>query len=360
MRTGKARVYLFCSLVIALLALTVSSVSGQAATAEPVSLNLGYSVWVGYGPWYIAQDKGYFAANNLNVTLTDVENPSDRFTALAGGQLQGLSTTLDTLSQYCNAETPFKAILALDESSGGDGIVANAPISTIADLKGKKIGVNLGSVSQFLMEYIFKQNGLTDDDVTLVNMSQGDVPAALASGQIDAGVTWAPNLGAAVKNGATLLVDSKSTPGLIVDVLVLRQDVIDQHPEVPGELVDAWYKSIDYLNTSTEDAETIMAKGLGSFYTSADDIAADLKGATMFDKAMNQNFFAPGADGSPSKAFDTMNFATDTYTRLKVITNPCTADKLIDSSFVVPAGMTATAEASEMPAAMTPEATAGS
>ena len=361
MSNGKGKFTVFCSLVIALLALVGASSAVTAQSSDPVKLNLGYSVWVGYGPWFIAQDQGYFKDNGLDVTLTDVENPADRFTAMAGKQLDGLSTTLDTLSQYCNPETPFKAILALDESSGGDGIVASSAIKTIADLKGKKIGVNLGSVSQFLLEYIFKQNGLTDADVTLVRMSQGDVPAALAAGQIDAGVTWEPHLTAAVKNGATLLVDSKSTPGLIVDVLVMRQDVLDAHPEVAPALIDAWYKSIAYLNSNTDAAETSMAKGLGSFYETAADIAADLKGATMFDQPMNEAFWAPGADGAPSKATDTMQFALDTYTKLGVITDPCTPDKLLDSSFVVPPGMVATAEATamatDMPAMSTEAAT---
>ena len=353
MRNGKGKFTIFCSLAIALLALTGVTSAVTAQSSDPVKLNLGYSVWVGYGPWFIAQDQGYFKDNNLDVTLTDVENPADRFTAMAGKQLDGLSTTLDTLSQYCNPETPFKAILALDESSGGDGIVANSSIKSIADLKGKKIGVNLGSVSQFLLEYIFKQNGLSDSDVTLVRMSQGDVPAALAAGQIDAGVTWEPHLTASVKNGATLLVDSKSTPGLIVDVLVMRQDVLDAHPEVAPALIDSWYKSIAYLNANTDAAETTMAKGLGSFYETAADIAGDLKGATMFDQPMNENFWAAGANSAPSKATDTMQFALDTYTRLGVITDPCTPDKLLDSSFVVPAGYVATEEA-------TPEATASS
>jgi NitT/TauT family transport system substrate-binding protein len=351
MSSGKARISIFCSLLIALVALVGASIA-TAQSSEPIKLNLGYSVWVGYGPWFIAQEEGYFKDNGLDVTLTDVENPADRFTAMAGGQLDGLSTTLDTLSQYCNPETPFKAILGLDESSGGDGIVANSSITSIADLKGKKIGVNLGSVSQFFLEYVFKENSLTDADVTLVRMSQGDVPAALAAGQIDAGVTWEPHLTASVKNGATLLVDSKSTPGLIVDVLVMRQDVLDARPEVAPALIDAWYKSIAYLNSDTEDAETTMAKGLGSFYETAADIAADLKGATMFDQPMNEAFWAPGAADEPAKATDTMNFALDTYTRLGVITDPCTSDKLLDASYVVPEGMVAPV--------MTAEATAAS
>ncbi len=347
-----AKVYFFSSLVIMLVAaLAASGVAAQAT--EPVSLSLGYSVWVGYGPWFIAQDQGYFTDEGLDVKLVDVENPADRFTAMAGGQLNGLSTTLDTLSQYCNPETPFKAVLGLDELSGGDGIVANVGIKTVSDLKGKKIGVNLGSVSQFFLEYVLQQNGMSDSDVYLIRMSQGDVPAALAAGQIDAGVTWEPHLTASVKNGANLVIDSKSTPGLIVDILVLRQDVIDAHPEAVTGLVNAWNRSIAYLNSNTDAAETIMAKGLGSFYETAADIAADLKGATMFDAAKNAAFFGGMGDGT---ATSTLQFALDTYTKLGVITNPCTPDQLIDSSFVAPAGM-ATPEATDM---MTPEATPGS
>src|SRR5450432_2042161 len=103
-----SRVYVFAGLMVALLALMVASSSVLAQTSEPsgqpLSLTLGYSVWVGYGPLFIAKDKGYFSDAGLDVSLVDVENPSDRFVAMAGGKLNGLVTTLDTLSQYCNPE----------------------------------------------------------------------------------------------------------------------------------------------------------------------------------------------------------------------------------------------------------------
>src|SRR5713226_8366350 len=100
---------------------------GPAATpaqpSAPVSLKMGYSVWVGYGPLFIAKEKGYFKDENLDVTLTKVEDPKDRFTALNGKQFDGLVSTLDTMTLYWKAETPFVAINGLDDSSGGDGIV---------------------------------------------------------------------------------------------------------------------------------------------------------------------------------------------------------------------------------------------
>jgi NitT/TauT family transport system substrate-binding protein len=315
-----------------MLALLLTVTSGAAQSSEPLKLNIGYSVWVGYGPLFIAKDQGYFADEGLDVTLTNVENPSDRFVALAAGQLNGLVTTLDTLSQYCNADTPFKAVFGLDESSGGDGIVANAGITSVADLKGKNIGVNKGTVSNFLLEYVLKQNDMSDADVNLINMSQGDVPAALAAGRIDAGVTWEPHLSKAVDNGATLVMNSSETPGLIVDIFVLPQNVIDEHPEAVAGLVNAWNKSIDFLKANPDQGAEIMSKGLGSFYDSAAAINADLAGVTLFDADKNAAFF--GGTSVGGTAYSTLQFATDFYSSIGTITNACTSDQLIDPSFV--------------------------
>lgn len=333
MKTNRVRLFISLCIVLVL----SLSIMPKAMAQEPVKLKIGFSTWVGYGPLFVAQDKGYLTDAGLDVEFVKVEDPKDRFVALAGKQLDGLVTTLDTASQYWNTEAPFKIFLGLDESSGGDGIVVNSGIASIADLKGKKIGVNVGSVSQFFLEYILKQNGMTDSDVTLVKMQQGDVPAALASNSIDAGVTWEPHLSKAVQNGATLLVSSKETPGLIVDILLLRSDVMDANPDAAAGLVGAWYKAVDYWKANPDDADTIMAKGLGGFYETADDIKADLAGATLFDEEHNQKFFSGAAD-EPGSAVATLQFAIDFYTQLGIITNPVKAEDLLDPSVVLPEG----------------------
>ncbi len=342
---------LLLSLCIALMLVVTSGVMAQD-TPTPPHIKIGYSTWVGYGPLFIAQSKGYFTENGLDIELVKVADPKDRFAALASGDLNGLVTTLDTASQYYNTESPFKVILGLDESSGGDGIVVNSGISSIADLKGKKVGVNIGSVSQFFLEYVLKQNNMSDSDMTLVKMSQDDVPAALASGQIDAGVTWQPNLSAAVKNGATILVDSSTTPGLIVDVLLLRDDVLSDHPEVAQGLVNAWFEAIDYENQNPDDGAALMQQGLGGFYETPDDIKADLKGATLYGKDKNSEFFGSTGDGT---ATSTLQFAIDFYSSLNIITTPPKVDDMIDASYIPP--MEGTPEATME---MTPESTPGS
>ena len=318
-------------------ALLVSACGGQAAPtggAAPIKLKIGYSVWVGYGPLFIARDKGYFKDEGLDVELVKVEDPKDRFAALSGKQLDGLVTTLDTMTLYWRSETPFAAVLGLDESAGGDGILVRKEVNigSVTDLKGKKIGVNVGSVSNFLLDYLLQQNGITDADVSLVKMKQGDVPAALASGQIDAGVTWEPHLSKAAKDPSlAILTTSKDTPGLIVDALVLRRDVITANQGVATMLSRAWNKAIEYQKANADDAAAIMQKGLGGFYEKPDDIKADLAGAKLFDKARNLEFFGGSGAGT---AIGTTKFAIDLWTTQGQITTPIKPEDLVDGSFL--------------------------
>jgi len=310
--------------------------SGGAAAggAQPIKLNLSYSVWVGYGPLFIARDKGYFKDEGLDITLTKVEDPKDRFTALAGQQLDGLVSTLDTMTLYWKAETPFVAIIGLDDSSGGDGILVRKEknIASVKDLKGHSIGVNVCSVSHFLLDFLLQKNGLSDADVSLVKMKQGDVPAALSSGQIDAGVTWEPHLSkAATDENVAILTTSKETPGLIVDILILRKDVLEKNKEIGTKLARAWNKAVDYAKANPDDAAKIMQEGLGGFYEKPDDIKADLKGVTLYDKARNAEFFKGDSAGT---AIGTTKFAIDLWTKLGQITTPVKAEDMVDGSYL--------------------------
>jgi NitT/TauT family transport system substrate-binding protein len=312
----------------------VISVFAICALTEPAtsaeSLKLGYSVWVGYGPLFIARDKGYFKEEGLNVELIKVEDPKNRFAALAAGQLNGLVSTLDTMTLYWKPETPFVAICGLDDSSGGDGILVKKELNSLKDLKGKTVAVNVGSVSHFFLSYLLQQNGMSDADLKLNKMSQGDAAAAIVAGRVDAAVTWQPHLSKAAKDpNVKILITSKDTPGLIVDVLIVRKDLLATNPEAGQRLVRAWNKSIEYQKANPDDAAAIMAKGLGGFYEKPDDIKADLTGATLYDKARNTEFFS---GSGPGTAAATVKFAIDLWTQLGQITIPIKPEDLIDAA----------------------------
>ena len=128
-----------------------------------------------------------------------IESPADRRAAFAADRIQGFATTVDTHVMTAAAENPIpvKQVLALDDSYGGDGIVAKKEIKTVKDLKGKTVAAQLGAgASYFWLNYVLAQNGLKLSDIQAVDMKAGDAGAAFVAGKIDAAVTWEPWLSA--------------------------------------------------------------------------------------------------------------------------------------------------------------------
>ena len=138
----------------ALLALAAGAFIGGFTAATPVSaetVKIAHSTWVGYGPLYIARDKGIFKKNGVDVELVLLEDPKERFPTLMADKIQMIASTVDTALLYLKKPTDFQYVVAIDDSNGGDGIVANKDIKTIADLKGQKVAVIVGLVSQFYL-----------------------------------------------------------------------------------------------------------------------------------------------------------------------------------------------------------------
>lgn len=85
-----------------------------------------------------------------------------------------------------------------DYSNGNDMVIARPGIGSVEELKGKKIGVEIGFVSHLLLLEALKQNGMGEADVELVYIPTNETPQVLVSGQVDAIVAWQPNSGAAL------------------------------------------------------------------------------------------------------------------------------------------------------------------
>src|SRR3546814_3849076 len=86
-----------------------------------------------------------------------------------------------------------RVVMPIDFSNGGDAIVADASVQSVADFKGKKVGFNPLSPSDFLLAYALQQNGMSDKDIDAVNMTPEGIPGAMASGNLPIGVTYEHN-----------------------------------------------------------------------------------------------------------------------------------------------------------------------
>ena len=281
----------------AVLGLTVGGLTvGGSASAEP--LKLAHSTWVGYGPLYIAKDKGFFDEEGLEVELIVMEDPKLRFAALAAGQIDVAVTTVDTLLNYLSDRQAYRYLFALDDSKGGDGIVADKEIQTIADLKGKSVAYAEGSVSQFYLGVLLKQAGLSLEDVETANMTAGDAGAAFVAERVDAAVTWEPWLtrGKQSEHGH-LLVDSSTSPGLITDVAVATPEKLEARAADLKALYRAWVKAVEFQKTNAKEADEIMARGVGGWLEDPAVFAETRAGIVYYDDAMNKSFM--GTAGVP-------------------------------------------------------------
>ena len=104
----------------------------DAPTARADTVTIAHSTWVGYGPLYIAQDKGLFKKNGVDVDLIVMEDPKERFPTLMADKIQMIASTVDTALLYLKKPNDFQYVVAIDDSNGGDGIVAVKDIATIA------------------------------------------------------------------------------------------------------------------------------------------------------------------------------------------------------------------------------------
>jgi NitT/TauT family transport system substrate-binding protein len=251
--------------------LLAAAILGFAAFA-PASraadtIKIGTVVWIGYGPYYVADALDFYKKAGLKVELQVFTDPALIPPAIESGAVDGGMLTYDQVIGVVAKGSTQRVVAPIDYSNGGDAIVATKDISKVSQFKGKKIGFNPLSPSDFLLSYALQVNKLTDKDVQSVNMTPEAVPAGLASGGINVGVTYEPSVSqiTAMEGGKKFHVvfSSKDAPGLITDVLVFKKEYIKANPKVVQALIQGYIEGLEYMKKNPDDAYKHIGKFLG-------------------------------------------------------------------------------------------------
>jgi NitT/TauT family transport system substrate-binding protein len=258
-------------------ALTLAA--GAVFAAGPVQMKIGTVVWIGYGPFYVAEALDLFKKYNLKVSLQVFSDPALIPSAIASGAVDGGMLTYDQVVGQVASGQAQKVVMPIDYSNGGDAIVADKSIAKVADFKGKKVGFNPLSPSDFLLSYALKKSGLSDKDITPVSMTPEAVPAAMASGQMPIGVTYEPSLSQILSQGGgkkfKVVFSSKDAPGLIADVLVFDDKVIKAKPTEIAGVIKGYLDGMAYMKSKPDEAAKIIGKAMG---VSAKEVKEQLTG----------------------------------------------------------------------------------
>ena len=186
-----------CALALGLL--TASASIPVAHAAEP--LRIGYSDWPGWVAWQVAIEKGWLKEAGVDAKFEwfDYSASMDAFSA---GKLDAVTCTNgDALVMGGNGAKNVMIMLT-DYSNGNDMIVGKPGVKALADLKGKKVGLEVGLVEHLLLINGLTKLGLKEADVTLVNAKTNETPQVLASGDVSAIGAWQPVAGQAMKGAA--------------------------------------------------------------------------------------------------------------------------------------------------------------
>jgi NitT/TauT family transport system substrate-binding protein len=315
------------SWMFALALLGVSTIERPAAAA---SLSVGYSDWPGWVAWQVAIDKGWIKDAGLDVTFQwfDYSASMDAFTA---GKIDAdLMTNGDTLVTGAGGGRGVMIMLT-DYSSGNDMIVGEPGIKGLKDLKGKKVGIEVGLVEHLLLLHALQTAGMSEKDVSLVNAKTNETPQVLASKQVAAIGAWQPISGQAMKAvpGSHPLYTSAKAPGLIYDVLAVSPASLNAHRADWVKLIGVWDKVVHYIDDpkTQDDALKIMAARVD---LTPDAYKPLLKGTHLIDVAEAKKTFKK-ADGlaslyGSSRNADQFNVANDVYKQAQDI------DSYIDPS----------------------------
>lgn len=300
-------------LALALSALLITAAPGRAAPP----LKIGYSDWPGWVAWQVAIDKGWLKEDGVNAEFQWFDYVAS-MDAFAAGKLDGVTVTNGDALVMGGGGTKSVMILLTDYSNGNDMIVAKPGIESLKDLKGKKVGIEVGFVEHLLLLNGLAKEGMKEEDVTLVNTTTNATPQVLASGDVAAIGAWQPNSGMAMKlvPGAKPIYTSAEEPGLIYDTITVSPASLAGRRDDWLKLVKLWGRVVAYINdpATQDDAVAIMAARVG---LTPSEYKPLLQGTKLVDLAEAKSILKKG-DGfsslyGSSQIADDFNVANAVY-----------------------------------------------
>ncbi|WP_455813096.1 ABC transporter substrate-binding protein [Pseudomonas graminis] len=247
------------------LAVLISGVLFNAADAsDSQPLRIGWVYALANAPALIAEKEGFYKQEGLNVELKSFGDGPVISQALAAHELDAAYIGATPVFQWFSRGLKGQIIAKVNSGQAALIVPAKSGISTLADLKGKRIaGVKKGSGMDVLLRGVVLQPAglIADKDVQVLSMPPGNMPAALQQGVVDAAFTWEPFVSEALLRGdAKVLLDvNKVQPGYPWYVLMALPETLKDRPDDAVKLIRAHQKAVDFINQHPAEADRIMA-----------------------------------------------------------------------------------------------------
>ncbi len=286
---------ILASLLIVVLALITGNV-----LAAP-KFKVAWSIYAGWQPWDYADQSGildkWAQKYGIEIELVRMDYIAS-VEAFAAKKIDACTmTNMEALDMPAASGVSTTAIIMGDFSNGNDAILTRDGLD-VSGLRGEEIFLVELSVSHYLLARALEKHGMAEEDVTIINTNDSDIaPAFIANTKQLAVVTWNPMvMQIAVEPGVINIFDSSAIPGEILDLMVVRTDVLKKNPVLGKALAGAWYEVMGVMSqrgSSANKAMQVMADSAGCSLT---EYKKQLKTTAMFYKASQAAQFTAGEE----------------------------------------------------------------
>jgi len=279
--------------IIAVVALVVAGAwflgsSGLGSQETPESITLGNMLYEYSGLVFIADDRGFFAANGLNVTLRDYVSTVASITGLENNE-----TDITLVPEYSIVTEAFKKenITVIGNSDKYESVFLisrkDRGIENVSDLKGRKIGGSKGTIGEFYLGRFLELNGMRIEDVTFTDMPTTQYVETITNGSVDAVIVVYKYLDQSREQLGSNLVAwpiQSSQKGYVV--LTCRNDWASSHPETIIKVLKSVKQAEDYAITHPAEARAIIQKRMNYTDTAMADFWPDHEYALTLDQSL--------------------------------------------------------------------------
>jgi NitT/TauT family transport system substrate-binding protein len=243
-------------ILLAALALAVtfsaSLLNAAARAQERTDFSVCWSIYAGWMPWGYLQDSGIMKKwadkYGITVEITQINDYVESINQYTAGQYDACTmTNMDALSIPAAGGVDTTALIPGDYSNGNDGLVLKEG-GDLAAVKGQSVNLVELSVSHYFLARALESVGLSERDITVVNTSDADMVSIYGTPGVTAVATWNPMLSEILAGSqGTLVYDSSSIPGEIIDMMVVNTETLEANPDFGKALVGAWFEVLDLM-----------------------------------------------------------------------------------------------------------------
>lgn len=308
-------------------------------------VNVCVVTWGGYaggqyfnGGFEPTTESRYYKDYGIKVAFTVIEDLVPSREAWKNDKCQVLWTTADSFSTEAGALRAYrpKAFMQADWSDGGDVAVASREISSVNDMRGKKVAFLPASPSHTLLLRMLEAGGLDYSDIIPVTAESAPKAAEMFKAKsVDVGIVWSPDDDDAIRAvpGSKRLTTSRGKK-IIADVFYAKESYLQSHQRELKGLVEGWLRGASEINSSSaakEKAVKILSRGLNQ---PEDFIRNAINNARLTTYGDNVEFFNLNGDARGVTAEELYSKMAVLYQKLGLAENVPNWREVFDGSIL--------------------------